>query len=146
MSEKQQLQNVTLNIYENVEKVKSGRKKKEETSRYLQTPMNPYCKVYEKLMRYLDSIGLIHGLCFTAELRRSLKQFNKFPEIQWKEANYGWYYVEELSNLRNNKGLMRRIRRIMFALRTKCRRLRRKAEQTQVTSVDPTSTMSYLTL
>lgn len=30
----------------NIEKVKSGRKKKEETSRYLETPMNPYYKVY----------------------------------------------------------------------------------------------------
>ncbi len=65
----------------NIDKVKSGRKKKEETSRYLETPMNPYYKVYQRLMRYLDSIGLIHGLCFTAELRKCLKQFNKFPDI-----------------------------------------------------------------
>lgn len=58
--------------------------------------MNPYYKVYERLMKYLDEIGLVHGLCFTAELRKSLRQLNKFPDIEWREANYGWYYWEEI--------------------------------------------------
>ncbi len=41
---------------------------------------------------------------------------------------------------------MRRIRRVMFALKAKCRRLRKKAEQTQTGTIEPTFNMNYNTL
>jgi hypothetical protein len=38
----------------------------------------------------MSDIGLIHGLCFTAELRKSLKKYNKNSDIDWKENEEGW--------------------------------------------------------
>lgn len=56
--------------------------------------MNPYYKIYEKLIQYLERIGLIHGLCFTPELRKSLKMHNKYAELRWKDQGKGWEYLD----------------------------------------------------
>lgn len=85
-----------LEVPDTLEKVKSGRRRKEETNRYLETPLNPYFKIHEKLIEYLESIGLIHGLCFTPDLRKSLKHHNKIAEIQWDPLGKGWYYQDEV--------------------------------------------------